>query len=106
MFVGVLRIECIIPISASLKDKRQAIRSLKDKLAWKFNVSVAEVGFQEKWQRAAIGVAVVSGEEAHLQRSLNEISAFVREFPAIRVVSIHKEVLDEGSEAQEDFGAL
>jgi uncharacterized protein len=106
MFVGVLRIECIIPDSASLIDKRQVVRSLKDRLSGKFNISVSEVEFQDKWQRAAIGVAAVSGKESHLQRSLNEICEFVRVFPAIRVVSIHKEVLDEGSEAQEDFGAL
>ncbi len=92
MYVGVLRLECFISDSHSLKDKRQVIRSLKDRLRGKFNVAVAEIDFQDKWQRAALGITTVSGDNSHLIHSLDEIDRFIRSFPALSVVSIEREV--------------
>ena len=68
-----------IPHAASLKDKRQVCRSLIDKTRHRFNVSVAEVDTQDIHQTLTIGVAVVSGEVAHAQRSLDEIIRFMEE---------------------------
>ena len=49
MYVGILVIEMFIYSSNSLKEKRIVLRSLKDRLKNKFNVAVAEIGFQDKW---------------------------------------------------------
>jgi hypothetical protein len=49
--ISLLTIEVLIPWARSLKDKRSAVRGLKDRLRSRFNVSVAEVSFQDKWQR-------------------------------------------------------
>ena len=68
-----------IPYSASLKDKRQVCRSLVDKARRRFNASVAEVDTQELQQTLTIGIAVVSGEAPHAQRSLEEIIRFMEE---------------------------
>jgi uncharacterized protein YlxP (DUF503 family) len=68
-----------IPHAASLKDKRQVCRSLVDKTRQRFNASVAEVGTQDVHQTLTIGVAVVSGEVAHAQNSLDEIIRFMEE---------------------------
>jgi len=68
-----------IPHAASLKDKRQVRRSLIDKTRQRFNVSVAEVDAQDKHQTLIIGVAVVSGETAHTQNSIDEIIRFMEE---------------------------
>ena len=66
-----------IPHAASLKDKRQVCRSLIDKTRQRFNASVAEVDTQDIHQTLTIGVAVVSGDAAHAQRSLDEIIRFM-----------------------------
>ena len=72
MTVGVLVIELFIPESGSLKSKRYAIRSIKDRLKNKFNVSVAEIDYADKWQRASIGVAAVSNESKLIESMLNK----------------------------------
>jgi uncharacterized protein YlxP (DUF503 family) len=65
--------------STSLKDKRQVCRSLIDKTRQRFNASVAEVDTQDIHQTLTIGVAVVSGNNAHAQHSLDEIIRFMEE---------------------------
>lgn len=72
MFVGVLQIELFIPESNSLKSKRYAIRSIKDRLKSRYNVSVAEIDNADKWQRASLGIAAVSNESRHIQSMLGK----------------------------------
>ncbi|MBV8446124.1 MAG: DUF503 domain-containing protein, partial [Candidatus Dormibacteraeota bacterium] len=60
MVVGTLLITLQVPDSGSLKEKRQVVRSLTARLRNTFNVAVAEVGDQNLWQSAVIGVACVS----------------------------------------------
>ena len=68
-----------IPYAASLKDKRQVRRSLVDKTRHRFNAAVAEVDTQDIQQTLTIGVAVVSGDNAHARNSLDEIIRFMEE---------------------------
>ena len=68
-----------IPYSASLKDKRQIRRSLIEKTRHKFNVSIAEVDTQDIHQTLTIGIAIVSGENAHARKSLDEVIRFMEE---------------------------
>ena len=58
MPVGLLTLELHIPDAQSLKDKRQVLRSLKDRLRRDFNVAVAELEHQDTWQRSVVGVVV------------------------------------------------
>ena len=73
MVVGLLTLEVHLPYAHSLKDKRQVLRSLKDRLRSHFNVAVAEVDHQELWQRATIGVVSISNEQAHVSRLLESV---------------------------------
>ncbi len=57
----------------SLKDKRHYVKSLKDRLRSKFNVSVAEIDFQDSWQRSVIAVATVSGDKAFATQVLDKV---------------------------------
>jgi uncharacterized protein YlxP (DUF503 family) len=75
MPIGLLTLEIHIPDAHSLKDKRQVLRSLKDRLRAQFNVAVAELDHQELWQRALIGVVRLSGDAKHLEQSLQAIFA-------------------------------
>jgi uncharacterized protein YlxP (DUF503 family) len=73
MPVGLLTLEIYIPDSHSLKDKRQVLRSLKDRLRARFNVAVAELDHNDAWQRAQVGVVTVSNDPAHLEQSLQAV---------------------------------
>jgi uncharacterized protein len=75
MPIGLLTLEIHIPDARSLKDKRQVIRSLKDRLRGQFNVAVAELDHQELWQRALVGVVSISGDAKHLEQSLQAVFA-------------------------------
>lgn len=73
MVVGIVRIELHLPGARSLKDKRQIVRSLKERIRDRLHASVAEVEHQDLWQRAALGVAVVSGDGAQVHEMLGAI---------------------------------
>lgn len=70
MPVGLLTLEIHIPDAHSLKEKRQVLRSLKDRLRSHFNVAVAELDRQDLWQRSVVGVVGISGEEGHLSETM------------------------------------
>jgi uncharacterized protein len=73
MPVGLLTLELHIPDAQSLKDKRQVLRSLKDRLRRQFNVAVAELDHHDVWQRSVVGVVTLSNEERHVQESLQKV---------------------------------
>ena len=75
MPIGLLTLEIHIADAQSLKDKRQVLRSLKDRLRAHFNVAVAELEHQELWQRSKIGVVSISGDGKHLEESLAAVAA-------------------------------
>jgi len=58
-----------------LKDKRQVLRSLKDRLRNQFNVAVAELDFEDMWQRSVVGVVTLSNEEHHVEEALQKVLA-------------------------------
>ena len=75
MPIGLLTLEIHILDAQSLKDKRQVLRSLKDRLRAHFNVSVAELAHQDTWQRSRVGVVTISSDTGYLGKTLAEIAA-------------------------------
>ena len=73
MPVGLLTLELHIPDAQSLKDKRQVLRSLKDKLRRDFNVAVTELEHHDTWQRSVVGIVTISNEEKHLREVLQKV---------------------------------
>ena len=73
MPIGLLTLEIYIPDAQSLKDKRQVLRSLKDKLRGHFNVAVAELDHQDLWQRSVVGVVSISNDDKHLEESMRTV---------------------------------
>jgi len=69
MIVGVAQFELFMPYNHSLKEKRQILKKLKDRVAQEMKITVAEVDHQDLWQRASLGFAVV-GSDAKLIESL------------------------------------
>jgi hypothetical protein len=72
-----MRLVLRIPESASLKDKRQVVRSVSQRVRNKFRVAVAEVDDQEAWQIATLGIACVANTARHCDGVLNEVQAFI-----------------------------
>ena len=73
MPIGLLTLEIHIPDARSLKDKRQVLRSLKDRLRGHFNVAVAELEHQELWQRSVVGIVGIASDERFLEQSLQAV---------------------------------
>ena len=75
MPIGLLTLEIHIPDARSLKDKRQVLRSLKDRLRGRFNVAVAELDFQDTLRSSVVGVVTLSNAEQHVEESLQVVLA-------------------------------
>ncbi len=78
MPVGTLTLELGIEHAQSLKDRRQVVRSLKDKLRHGFNISVAELDEGLVWNRATLGIAAISGSSSYLAGLLREVESSAR----------------------------
>ena len=77
MKVGLLRVALHVPASGSLKHKRRYLQSLKQQIRGKFNVSVAEVGSQDLWQRIDLGVAMVATDAVYLDQVLTGVMKLI-----------------------------
>ncbi|MFO7154773.1 MAG: DUF503 domain-containing protein [Caldicoprobacter oshimai] len=77
MVIGVCKINLLIEEAFSLKEKRRIVKSLIERLKSRFNASIAEIGLNDKWQSAAIGIACVSNEGGHIDSMLSSIIEFV-----------------------------
>jgi uncharacterized protein len=77
MVVGLVVWDLHVPGCASLKEKRQVVQGLRDRLHARFNVSAAETGKQELLQRAEMAVCVVSGDRRHAQSVLSSADRLV-----------------------------
>lgn len=73
MAIAYLTLELRIEGAHSLKDKRQVVRSLKDKLRHSFNVSVAEIESSDLWQRATLGVVSISDSRDYLEGLMRNV---------------------------------
>ena len=67
------RLRLHLPLSHSLKDKRQVLRSLKDRLRAQFNVAVAELDHSDLWQRATLGVVSISDSRSYLDGLMQNV---------------------------------
>lgn len=90
-FVTLLTIELAIPHAQSLKDKRRGIQGLKDRIRSKFNVSVAEVGFQNKWQRTVLAVSLVRSDKRQLMSDAAQICTLCEETSDVVIITIDQE---------------
>ena len=92
MIVGTLKIRLVLRESHSLKDKRRVLKSLKDTLSNKFNISVAETDEQDVWQSAEIGIAAVGTDGSFVQSVLTNVVNYVRFFGGVELVDSEQEL--------------
>ena len=91
MVVGVMSIRLVIPGSHSLKDKRRALRSIKDRLRAQFNISVAEVDQQDIWQTAVLGLAAVGTDRPYVEGLLDQAASLIGRSYQVQIVKCEKE---------------
>lgn len=93
MVVGVMRVELHVPDAQSLKDKRSAVKSVKEQLRGRFNVAVAEVEANDTWQRATLGVVTVSEGRAYAEGLLRQAAEWIRSTGLVAVIRIDEEFM-------------
>jgi uncharacterized protein YlxP (DUF503 family) len=92
VIVGTLKLRFVLRESHSLKDKRRVIKSLKDTLANKFNISVAETDEQDVWQTAVLGVAAVGTDTPFVQSVLTQVVNYARYFGGVELIDQQQEL--------------
>ncbi|MFD1824361.1 MULTISPECIES: DUF503 domain-containing protein [Mumia] len=90
MWVGTIEFDLLLGDVHTLKEKRAFVRPLVADLRRTFEVAVAETGEQDLYRRAAIGVAVVAGENGHVIEVLDRVEQFVAGRPEVELLSAHR----------------
>ena len=95
MIVGTAILTTVLRESHSLKDKRRVLKSLKDTLSNKFNISVAETDEQDVWQTAEVGLAAVGTDTPFVQSVLTNVLNYVRFFGGVELVDSQQEIFGD-----------
>jgi len=98
MVVGILRVSLSIPAADSLKGKRHVLRKVIDRVKARFNVSIAEVGENDIWQRAVVGVAAVGNDRRFVNEALDKVLHFIEEIYVAPVISHDLEIQSFGED--------
>ncbi|HDR15619.1 MAG TPA: DUF503 domain-containing protein [Desulfobacteraceae bacterium] len=94
MVVGTLRIYLYLHENRSLKGKRKVVRSIIDRVRARFNVSVAEVGSNDKWQSIELGVSTVSNDRRVVDSSLSTVRGFIESLYLAEVIDSEMEIIN------------
>ena len=93
MIVGILSLQISVFDAMSLKDKRAVVKSLKDRISNKYNVSIAEVDHCDNIRTSVLGVAMIAGETRFITSALSKIVDFVRAIPQLTLVDYSIETI-------------
>jgi hypothetical protein len=93
MVIGVCRLDLLIRESQSLKEKRRMVKQIIDRVKHRFNVSIAEVGNNDLWQSAQLGLCLVSNDRRFTNSSLDTILDFIETINVAEVVKSDIEIL-------------
>ncbi|MCD6306433.1 MAG: DUF503 domain-containing protein [Deltaproteobacteria bacterium] len=94
MVVGTLKIDLMLVDNRSLKGKRKVVKSMVDKVKARFNVSIAEVGANDKWQRIELGISAVGNDRRHIDSSLNHILTFLDALCLAQIVDARMDIIN------------
>lgn len=93
MIIGLVTVRISIPEARSLKDKRSVVRSLKDRILNKMNVSVAEVGCQDVWKMSELAFVTVAAESTIVQKRISDLSTVLRSDPRYVLIDLNTEMM-------------
>lgn len=87
MITGTCQFELRIYEAESLKGKRRVIKSIIEKLKFRFNISIAEIGLNDVWKSSIIGFACVSNKTAHVNETISKVISFVEGDSRVEIVN-------------------
>ncbi|MBL7201974.1 MAG: DUF503 domain-containing protein [Anaerolineae bacterium] len=94
MVIATCRIKLYLPTASSLKGKRSILKSVISRVGREFNVSIAEVDYQDVWQTALLGVAAVSNDAAYAHGQLTRVVGWIeRNRPDVEILDYSIEML-------------
>jgi uncharacterized protein YlxP (DUF503 family) len=94
MSLGLLTLHFYLPGCTSLKEKRSRLKPLIARLHREFNISVAEIDRQDAWQEAVLACALVSNDNGHTQRSLQQLTRWIENnWPDITLIDEKLEII-------------
>lgn len=94
MSLGLLTLHLYIAGCTSLKEKRRRLKPLLHRLHREFNISVAEVDYQDSWQEAVIACAMISNDNGHTQRSLQDVTRWIeKSWPDVTLLDDRIEIV-------------
>lgn len=94
MVIGTLKIVLYLTDNRSLKGKRKVVRSIVDRTKSKFNVSIAEVGSNDKWQKIELGISAVGNDRRHIDSSLSHVLGFIESLYLAEIVNAEIEIFN------------
>jgi uncharacterized protein YlxP (DUF503 family) len=104
VIVGAAVVELHVHGSQSLKQKRGVVRSITQRLRNRFNVAVAEIGGQDTWQRAVLGITTTGIDRTRLREVLTRVLVFIEELHLAEVTNSDIELLELCYEGRDDDG--
>jgi len=93
VIIGILELEIRLPLANSLKDKRRLLKSLIVRLRNNFNVSVSEIGYQDQWRKALIGIGIVTNETKFAHRILFRIIEYIKNSKEFSLIDSKMEII-------------
>ncbi|MCH8928920.1 MAG: DUF503 domain-containing protein [Candidatus Marinimicrobia bacterium] len=92
MIIGLLQLDIIIPESNNLKEKRSTIKSIKETIRKRFNVSIAETGKLDKWSRSELSISKVSNEAKFIRQEFQKIQKYIESRYPVEIINKQEEV--------------
>ena len=92
MLVGLLSVELLLPSCGCLKEKRMIIKSLKDRLRNRFNISIAEVENNDKWQRTTLAVALVGNDNKYIDGQIQAVLREIEQKKDVQILTYQMEI--------------
>ena len=93
MVVGICQLDIFIHGNDSLKRKRQILRQVIERTKNKFNISIAEVGDNDLWQRSKVGFSVVGNDARFVNSCLDSIKSFIENLTIVEVLNANWEII-------------
>jgi len=94
MIVGICHLDVIIPENHSLKGKRHVIKKITDRVRSRFNISIAEVGDNELWQRSQLGLSIVGNDRRFVNSYLDKVVNFIEAMNIVDIAHSEFEILN------------
>ncbi len=86
LIIGLLTVDLYLPGAGNLKEKRMVVKGIKDRIRNKYNVSISEVDFQDKWQRARLGIVQVGTDYNFIQQNMDRVFSVIEGNHEVQVV--------------------